>query len=172
MTNVMNSQQTPTRTANWKAPAAVGNARSAPASTAASGATRMSGASGQPTHDVFDVLEREGQKAFWKKVGAVYDKGDGCQTVMIFDVERGTAQRVLELVAIDRVRRPIRPFGDPRRFPTHDLTVGEGKGLHRVGVAFLNKDGSLSLVVDDGLRDGPKQRFQMRIRRERRSRQA
>jgi hypothetical protein len=41
-----------------------------------------------------------------------------------------------------------------------------------VGVAFLNKDGSLSLVVDDGLRDGPKQRFQMRIRRERRSRWA
>ena len=78
----------------------------------------------------------------------------------------------LELVAIDRVRRPNRPFGDPRRFPTQDLTVGEGRGLHRVGVAFLNKDGSLSLVVDDGLRDGPKQRFQMRVRRERRSRQA
>ena len=77
-----------------------------------------------------------------------------------------------ELVAIDRVRRPIRPFGDPKKFPTHDLVVGEGKVLSRVGVAFANKDGSLSLVIDEGRRDGPKQRFQMRLRRERQQRWA
>lgn len=121
--------------------------------------------SAEPTHDVFDVIEVQGRKPFWNRVGAVYDDAGEGQTVVIVDVAGGGKERAFHLVPIDRVRRPIRPFGDPKRFPTHDLIVGEGKA-NRVGVAFVNRDGSLSLVIDDGVRDGAKARFQMRLRRE------
>ena len=33
-------------------------------------------------------------------------------------------------------------------------------------MAFTNKDDSLSLILDEGVRDGPKARFQMRVRRD------
>ena len=118
-----------------------------------------------PTHDVFDVVEVEGRRPVWSKVGAVYPDGDETQTVVIVDVADGGKERAFQLVPIDRVRRPIRPLADPKRFPTHDLMTGEGR-FNRVGVAFLNRDGSLSLVIDEGVRDGPKARFQMRVRRE------
>ena len=82
-------------------------------------------------------------------------------------------QRVLQLRPIDRQRFPVKDGKDPKKAPTHELfEVVEDKELeqkrwNKVGVAFTNKDGSLSLVVDDGNREGPKARFQLRAHKSR-----
>lgn len=119
-----------------------------------------------PTHDIFDVQDRGGRPAFWNKVGAAFENRDMSHSIVIYQPGR-TDTRALQLRVIDRDRRPLREGADPKRFPTHELyLVVESDSApnewRRVGVAFTNKDGSLSLVVDDGNRDGPKARFQMR----------
>ena len=75
---------------------------------------------------------------------------------------------MLQLRAIDRERFPVKDGKDPKKAPTHELfEVVEDQELqesrwNRVGVGFTNKDGSLSLVVDEGNRQGKKARFQLR----------
>lgn len=123
-----------------------------------------------PTHELFDVQEREGQRAFWNKVGAAFVNKDGSHSVLIYQPGLPSPKR-LQLRPIDRQRRPLAEGADPKRAPSHELFFvadleGEPKEWRRVGVGFTNKDGSLSLIVDDGLREGPKARFQMRPRRD------
>src|SRR5688572_26997886 len=123
-----------------------------------------------PTHELFDVQQREGQKAFWNKVGAAFENKDGSHSVLLYQPGLPTPKR-LQLRAIDRTKRPLSEGADPKKFPTHELYVvvevdGGPNEWNRVGVGFTNKDASLSLLVDDGVRDGPKARFQMRIRRD------
>ena len=120
----------------------------------------------QPTHDLFDVQDREGG-AFWNKVGAAFENKDKSHSVLIYQPGL-TEQRVLQLRAIDRERFPVKDGKDPRKAPTHELyevvddTEIQETRWNRVGVAFTNKDGSLSLVVDEGNREGKKARFQLR----------
>lgn len=123
-----------------------------------------------PTHELFDVQQREGQRAFWNKVGAAFENKDGSHSVLLYQPGIPTPKR-LQLRRIDRERRPLADGADPKKFPTHELfNVVEMEGApnewKRVGVGFTNKDESLSLIVDDGVRDAPKARFQMRTRRE------
>ena len=51
---------------------------------------------------------------------------------------------------------------DARRYPTHELFTGYWKGRKKIGAAWPNKDGSFSLVVDEGMKGAPKVRYQMR----------
>lgn len=123
-----------------------------------------------PTHELFDVQQREGQRAFWNKVGAAFENKDGSHSVLLYQPGLPTPKR-LQLRTIDRDKRPLADGADPKKFPTHELFVvveidGAPNEWKRVGVGFTNKDASLSLIVDDGVRDGPKARFQMRLRRE------
>src|SRR4051812_16788502 len=123
-----------------------------------------------PTHELFDVQEREGQKAYWNKVGAAFENKDGSHSVLVYRPGLPTPKR-LQLRKIDREKRPLADGADPKKFPTHELfNVIEMEGApndwQRVGVAFTNKDESLSLITDDGVRGGPKARFQRRPRRE------
>lgn len=123
-----------------------------------------------PTHELFDVQEREGQRAYWNKVGAAFENKDHSHSLLIYQPGLPEPRR-LQLRRIDRERRPIRDGAEPGRFPTHELfAVTEVEGgpndWKRVGVAFTNKDDSLSLILDDGVREGPKARFQMRARRD------
>ncbi|MBI1944684.1 MAG: hypothetical protein HYS27_03250 [Deltaproteobacteria bacterium] len=123
-----------------------------------------------PTHELFDVQEREGQRAYWNKVGAAFENKDHSHSLLIYRPGLPEPRR-LQLRRIDRERRPIRDGAEPKRFPTHELfAVTEVEGgpndWKRVGVAFTNKDDSLSLILDDGVREGPKARFQMRARRD------
>lgn len=133
-------------------------------------ATTTTAAKRRPTHELFDVQQREGQRAFWKKVGAAFENKDGSHSILLYQPGMATPKR-LQLREIDRTKRPLSEGADPKRFPTHELfNVVELEGApnewRRVGVGFTNKDGSLSLIVDDGVRDGPKARFQMRLRRD------
>lgn len=119
-----------------------------------------------PTHDIFDVQDREGRAAFWNKVGAAFENRDASHSVLIYQPGRPDS-KTLQLRVIDRDKRPLKEGADPQRSPTHELFfVVESDDApnewRRVGVGFTNKDSSLSLVVDDGDRDGPKARFQMR----------
>lgn len=123
-----------------------------------------------PTHEIFDVQQREGQKAFWNKVGAAFQNKDASHSVLLYQPGLPDPKR-LQLRRIDRERRPLADGADPKKHPTHELfTVLEVEGApnewKRVGVGFTNRDDSLSLIVDDGVRDGPKARFQMRVRRD------
>lgn len=123
-----------------------------------------------PTHELFDVQQRDGQKAFWNKVGAAFENKDGSHSLLIYQPGRADPKR-LQLRKIDRERRPLAEGADPKKFPTHELFLvveveGGPNDWKRVGVGFTNKDDSLSLIVDDGVREGPKARFQMRDRRE------
>jgi hypothetical protein len=123
-----------------------------------------------PTHELFDVQERENKRAFWNKVGAAFLNKDGSHSVLVYQPGIATPRR-LQLRAIDRAIRPVKDGADPNKAPTHELFVvidadHGSKEWKRVGVGFTNKDGSLSLIVDDGLRDGPKARFQLRARRD------
>jgi len=123
-----------------------------------------------PTHELFDVQQREGQKAFWNRVGAAFENRDGSHSVLLYQPGLPEPKR-LQLRRIDRDKRPLNDGADPKKFPTHELfIVAEAEGApnewKRVGVGFTNKDDSLSLIVDDGVRDGPKARFQMRLRRD------
>lgn len=123
-----------------------------------------------PTHELFDVQQREGQKVFWNKVGAAFENKDGSHSVLLYQPGLPTPKR-LQLRAIDRTKRPLNEGADAKKFPTHELFVvveidGAQNEWKRVGVGFTNKDGSLSLIVDNGVREGPKARFQMRLRRE------
>ena len=123
-----------------------------------------------PTHEVFDVQQRDGQRAFWNKVGAAFENKDKSHSVLVYQPGLAEPKR-LQLRRIDRERFPVRDGVDPAKAPTHELfVVVENEGApgewRRVGVAFTNKDDSLSLIVDDGVRDGPKARFQMRVRRD------
>lgn len=123
-----------------------------------------------PTHEIFDVQQREGQKAFWNKVGAAFENKDASHTVLLYQPGLPDQKR-LQLRKIDRERRPLPEGADPKKSPTHELYLvveveGAANDWKRVGVGFTNKDDSLSLIVDDGVRDGPKARFQMRTRRD------
>lgn len=123
-----------------------------------------------PTHELFDVQQRDGQRAFWNKVGAAFENKDGSHSVLLYQPGIPTPKR-LQLRTIDREKRPLADGADPKRFPTHELFYvvqleGAPNEWKRVGVGFTNKDGSLSLIVDDGVREGPKARFQMRVRRD------
>lgn len=118
-----------------------------------------------PTHDIFDVQDR-GNGTFWNKVGASFENRDGSHSVLIYQPGR-TDSKTLQLRAIDRDRRPLKEGADAAKSPTHELFLVIEKSdaereWKRVGVGFTNRDGSLSLVVDDGNKDGPKARFQMR----------
>lgn len=116
----------------------------------------------QVTHDVFDVVRREGRRSRWDKIGAGYTNSDGRQSIEL-DAGDGRAPRRFVLLRIDRLMRPIPAGADATRYPTHELF--EAGGL--VGVAFLNRDGSLTLVIDEGRREGPRVRLQVRARRAR-----
>lgn len=123
-----------------------------------------------PTHELFDVQQREGQKAFWNRVGAAFENRDRSHSVLLYQPGLPEPKR-LQLRRIDREKRPLNDGADPKKFPTHELfIVVEAEGApnewKRVGVGFTNKDASLSLILDDGVRDGPKARFQMRLRRD------
>ncbi|MCC7073588.1 MAG: hypothetical protein IT383_19925 [Deltaproteobacteria bacterium] len=123
-----------------------------------------------PTHELFDVQDREGQRPFWNKVGAAFENKDASHSVLLYQPGIPEPKR-LQLRRIDRERRPLADGADTKRFPTHELfAVTEVEGgpndWKRVGVAFTNKDDSLSLILDEGVRDGPKARFQMRARRD------
>jgi hypothetical protein len=122
-----------------------------------------------PTHNLWDVQPREGQRPFWNKVGAAFVNRDQSHTLLVY--RPGIADpRRLQLRPIDREKRPLKGGADPKKFPTHELyEVIEQEGMPndwlRVGVGFTNKDSSLSLVIDDGDREAPKARFQLRSRR-------
>lgn len=123
-----------------------------------------------PTHELFDVQQREGQRAFWNKVGAAFENKDKSHSLLIYQPGLPMPKR-LQLRTIDRERRPLPDGADPKKSPTHELFLvieveGSPNEWRRVGVGFPNKDGSLSLVVDDGVREGPKARFQMRAPRD------
>lgn len=123
-----------------------------------------------PTHELFDVQQREGQKAFWNKVGAAFENKDASHSLLIYQPGLPTPKR-LQLRRIDRERRPLNEGADPKKFPTHELFIvaeveGGPNDWKRVGVGFTNKDDSLSLIVDDGVREGPRARFQLRLRRD------
>src|SRR5688572_23534825 len=132
--------------------------------------TTTSAAKKLPTHELFDVQEREGQKAFWNKVGAAFENKDASHSVLLYQPGLPTPKR-LQLRKIDREKRPLPEGADQKKSPTHEIFLvvemeGAANEWKRVGVGFTNKDESLSLIVDDGVRDGPKARFQMRARRE------
>ena len=123
-----------------------------------------------PTHELFDVQQREGKKAFWNRVGAAFENRDGSHSVLLYQPGLPEPKR-LQLRRIDREKRPLNDGADPKKFPTHELFIvvepeGGPNEWKRVGVGFTNKDESLSFIVDDGVRDGPKARFQMRLRRD------
>lgn len=123
-----------------------------------------------PTHELFDVQQREGQKAFWNRVGAAFENRDGSHSVLLYQPGLPAPKR-LQLRRIDRDKRPLNEGADPKKYPTHELFLvveveGGPSEWKRVGVGFTNKDDSLSLIVDDGMREGPKARFQMRLRRD------
>ena len=53
-----------------------------------------------PTHELFDVQQREGQKAFWNKVGAAFENKDGSHSVLLYQPGLPTPKR-REVDAID-----------------------------------------------------------------------
>ena len=126
-----------------------------------------------PTHELWDVQERPNQKAFWNKVGAAFENKDGSHSLLVYQPGFGSPRR-LQLRVIDRSIRPLKDGADPKKSPTHELFVvidveDGSKEWKRVGVGFTNKDGSLSLIIDEGNREGPKARFQLRPWRERKA---
>jgi len=119
-----------------------------------------------PTHEIFDVQDRE-RGSFWNKVGAAFENRDGSHSVLIYQPGL-KEQKALQLRAIDRNKRPLKEGADGTKHPTHELfdvreVDGGDNDWKRIGVGFTNRDGSLSLVVDGGDRDAAKARFQVRV---------
>ena len=59
-----------------------------------------------PTHELFDVQQREGQKAFWNRVGAAFENRDGSHSVLLYQPGLPEPKR-LQLRRIDREKRPL-----------------------------------------------------------------
>jgi hypothetical protein len=112
--------------------------------------------------DVFKVIERDGERSQWRKVGRGAPQLNGGMSIRL---EGLRGERALVAVVIDRDQRPIPPSKDARHFPSHELFEGNVNERQRVGVVFVNRDASFTLLIDEGERDGPKARLQMRVRR-------
>jgi hypothetical protein len=122
-----------------------------------------------PSHEIF-VVEGNGEESTWTKVGVAFPTKTGTSHRVLIG-KRGDPKQKVYLVCprsfIDR--DDGRPGDEPKRNIFADIfeaTNNEVNFKRRDGVAFLNRDESLSLLIGD--RGDPEQKkYQMReVRRQ------
>jgi hypothetical protein len=123
--------------------------------------------SNRPTHDIFTVEEKDGETV-WTKVGVVFATKSGNSHRVLIG-EREDPKRRVYLVCPnssqddsddrradeEKKRRPYATIYDTTAGGDIDFKKGDG-------VAFLNRDNSLTLLIGEK-GDPMQQRFQMRL---------
>ena len=138
--------------------------------TTTAAATNASTTSNRPSHEIFTV-EGEGENTVWTKVGVAFPTKSGRSHRVLIGKKGEPSQRVY-LVCPNSVfdgKDTARPGDEPKRkvyADIFDATQGNVDFKSRDGVAFVNRDDSLSLLIGD--RGDPMQlKYQMRAVRPR-----
>ena len=123
-----------------------------------------------PSHEIF-VVEGEGEQTTWTKVGVAFPTKKGTSHRVLVGPKGDPKQKVF-LVCPNSVfdgKDNGRPGDEPRRKPYADVFDATGAQIDfkkRDGVAFLNRDDSLTLLIGD--KGDPQQaKYQMRAVRPR-----
>lgn len=118
-----------------------------------------------PTHEIF-VVEGEGNDTTWIKVGVAFPTRSGASH-RVFIGKKGDPKQKVYLVCPNSQfdgKDTSRPGDEPKRRPyasVFDATNNEVDFKRRDGVAFLNRDDSLSLLIGDR-GDTNRLKYQMR----------
>jgi len=117
-----------------------------------------------PSHEVF-VVENDGQESIWTKVGVAFPTKKGTSHRVLIGNRGDPKQKVYLVCPRSFVDRDDgRPGDEPKRNIFADLfeaTNNELNFKHRDGVAFLNRDESLTLLIGDRA-DPEQKKYQMR----------
>jgi hypothetical protein len=120
-----------------------------------------------PTHEIF-LVEGDGKDTTWTKVGVAFPTRSG-SSHRVFVGKRGDPKQKVYLVCPNSQfdgdgKDTARPGDEPKRRPYANIFDATGNNVDfqkNDGVAFLNRDDSLSLLIGD--RGDPQQlKYQMR----------
>jgi hypothetical protein len=130
------------------------------------GTQATGGAKNVPSHEIFTV-EGEGKDTTWTKVGVAFPTKSG-ESHRVFVGKKGDPKQKVYLVCPNSQfdhKDNSRPGDEPRRMPyanIFDATGGQSIDFKkRDGVAFLNKDDSLTLLIGEK-GDANQLKYQMR----------
>lgn len=118
-----------------------------------------------PSHEIF-VVEGEGKDTKWTKVGVAFPAKSG-SSHRVFIGKKGDPKQKVYLVCPNSQfdgADNSRPGDEPKRRPyanVFDATTNDIDFKKRDGVAFLNRDDSLSLLIGDK-GDAQQLKYQMR----------
>ena len=118
-----------------------------------------------PSHEIF-VVEGEGKDTKWNKVGVAFPTKSGTSH-RVFIGKKGDPKQKVYLVCPNSQfdgDDKSRPGDEPKRRPyanVFDATNNNVDFKKRDGVAFLNRDDSLSLLIGDK-GDAEQKKYQMR----------
>lgn len=122
-----------------------------------------------PSHEIF-VIEGEGKDAKWNKVGVAFPTKSGTSHRVFIGKKGDPKQKVYLVCPNSQFDGPndgegnARPGDEPRRKPYASVFDATNKNVDfksRDGVAFLNRDDSLSLLIGDR-GDAQQLKYQMR----------
>ena len=124
------------------------------------------GAKNAPSHEIF-LVEGEGKDNKWTKVGVAFPTKSG-NSHRVFVGKKGDPKQKVYLVCPNSQfdhEDKSRPGEDAKRIPYANIFDATGGGAidfkKRDGVAFLNRDDSLSLLIGDR-GDAQQLKYQMR----------
>ena len=126
-----------------------------------------------PSHEIF-VVEGEGKDSKWNKVGVAFPTKSGTSH-RVFIGKKGDPKQKVYLVCPNSQfdgKDNSRPGDEPKRKPyanVFDATNNNVDFKSRDGVAFLNRDDSLSLHIGD---QGDPQQLKYQMREVRRFKKA
>ena len=136
------------------------SATSAPAAASATSARKN-----VPSHEIF-LVEGDGKDTVWTKVGVAFPTKSGLSHRVLVG-KKGDPQQKVYLVCPNSqfdAKDNSRPGDEPRRIPyatIFDATHNNVDFKRKDGVAFLNRDDSLSLLIGEK-GDKNQQKLQMR----------
>ena len=118
-----------------------------------------------PSHEIF-LIEGEGKDAKWTKVGVAFPTKSGTSHRVLVGKKGDPKQKVYLVCPNSQFdgKDNSRPGDEPKRKPyanIYDATNNNVDFKQRDGVAFLNRDDSLSLLIGDR-GDANQLKYQMR----------
>jgi hypothetical protein len=131
-----------------------------------SNTTTTTSAKNTPSHEIF-LVEGEGKETTWTKVGVAFPTKSG-HSHRVFVGKKGDPKQKIYLVCPNSQfdhEDKSRPGEDAKRMPYANIFDTSGGGTidfkKRDGVAFLNRDDSLTLLIGEK-GDKDQQKLQMR----------
>ena len=118
-----------------------------------------------PSHEIF-LIEGDGKDSTWTKVGVAFPTKSGTSHRVLIG-KKGDPKQKVYLVCPNsqfEAKDNSRPGDEPKRIPyatIFDATTNNVDFKHRDGVAFLNRDDSLSLLIGEK-GDKNQAKYQMR----------